>query len=175
MSKTTIVALVIGLVIGACGGVLLKNDTAILGSSVGPDSYDTQYFNEGFVSGQVTVSATTATLKDTDFGKTVILSAASGTTVTLPAVKKGGWLRFVIGSAFDTANVILDSKEGDNIDGTVVVAGAVVDCDAEDQLNFVNDGENLGDFVELVSDGTSWYIGASGALTASKLTCTDPS
>jgi hypothetical protein len=174
MSKTTIVSLVIGLVIGATGAYFLA-PKANLGANSGPDHYVTQYFNDGYVAGTVTVTGTAATLRDVDFGKTVVLSAASGTTVTLPAAKKGGWLRFVIASAFDTANVIIDSAEGDNIEGALIVAGAVVDCDAEDQLNFVNDGENLGDFVELYSDGTNWYIGASGALSSSKLTCTDPS
>lgn len=168
-----IISLVIGLVIGAVVGAVLS-DKGNLGASAGPDHYVTQYFNDGYVAGTVTVSATT-TLRDVDFGKTVVLTAASGTTVTLPAAKKGGWLRFVIASAFDTANVVLDSAEGDNIEGALIVAGAVVDCAAEDQINFINDGENLGDFVELTSDGTNWYILGSGGLTTAKLTCTDPS
>lgn len=121
------------------------------------------------------ITATTDTLVATDLGHTIFVSAASGTTITLPAATNGAFLRFVITSLFDTANVIIDSAEGDNIEGSLIVAGAVVDCDAEDQINFVNDGENLGDFVELTSNGTSWFIGGSGALTSAKLTCTDPS
>jgi len=171
MSKSTIVALVIGLVIGAVGAYFLAPNPQLGGT----DELNFKVYHEGMVLPTFTVSATAETLRETDLGKTVYLEAASGTTVTLPAAKDGGFLRFVINTAFDTANVIIDSAEGDNIEGALIVAGAVVDCDAEDQLNFVNDGENLGDFVELVSDGTSWYIGASGALTASKLTCTDPS
>lgn len=121
------------------------------------------------------IATTSDTLVAGDLGDTVFVTAASGTTITLPAATDGAFFRFVIASLFDTANVIIDSAEGDNIEGALIVAGAVVDCDAEDQINFVNDGENLGDFVELTSDGTSWFIGASGALTTAKLTCTDPS
>jgi hypothetical protein len=108
---------------------------------------------------------------------TTFYAGASTTTYTLPAVASsaGVVLRFVIATAFATSNVIIDSAEGDNIEGALIVAGAVVDCNAVDQINFVNDGENLGDFVELRSNGTNWFIAASGALTASKLTCTDPS
>jgi hypothetical protein len=116
----------------------------------------------------------TTTLVAADSGTTYYLSA-SGTTIILPAKAAGLNFKFVVGGALDTGNVIIDSAEGDNIEGTLIVAGAVVDCDAEDQINFVTDGENLGDYVELHSNGTNWFIGDSGALTASKLTCTDPS
>ena len=112
------------------------------------------------------------TLTASQSGTTFMI--ATGTTSTLPAVKDGLVYRFVATAAFDTTNFIIDSAEGDNIEGTLLVAGAVVDCDAEDQINFVADGENLGDYVELRSDGTSWLIGSSGALTSAKLTCTDP-
>jgi hypothetical protein len=81
----------------------------------------------------------------------------------------------VVKAAFATTNYVIDSAEGDNIEGTLIVAGAVVDCNAVDQIDFVNDGENLGDYVEIRSDGTKWFIGDSGVLTGSKMTCTDPS
>lgn len=117
----------------------------------------------------------TTTLLASESGTTYTVSA-SGTTIILPAVAtKGANYRFVIGGAVDTGNVIIASKEGDNIEGTLVVAGAVVDCDGEDFLNFVADGENVGDYVEVISNGTNWIIGDSGVLTSAKLTCTDPS
>lgn len=113
------------------------------------------------------------TLTPNDSGSLYLI--ATGTTATLPAVAEGLWFRFMISGAIADTNFVIDSAEGDNIEGALIVAGAVVDCAAEDQINFVADGENLGDFVEVYSDGTSWLIGASGALTAAKLTCTDPS
>lgn len=123
----------------------------------------------------ITVSSTTEAIRADWSGSSIVVEAASGTTMTLPALRNGLNYRFVIGSAFDTANVIIDSAEGDNIDGTLVVAGAVVDCRGEDQLNFVNDGEAVGDFVEVRAVSGQWVIGDSGVLTSAKLTCTDPS
>lgn len=120
---------------------------------------------------KTSVTATT-TLTYKDSGTTFYLSA-SGTTINLPpvATAKGVTYRFVVGGALDSGNVLITSSEGDNIEGTLIVAGAVVDCDANDVVTFVVDGENLGDYVDLRSNGTKWFIGDSGALTASKLTC----
>jgi len=113
----------------------------------------------------------TTTLVALDSGTTYFLSA-SGTTITLPAVtNKGVNYKFVAAGALDTGNVIITSAEGDNIEGSLIVAGAVVDCDDVDVITFVVDGENLGDFVNVYSDGTNWFIGSSGALTTSKMTC----
>ena len=109
-----------------------------------------------------------------DSGTTYLVSA-SGTQITLPALRDSLTYKFKVNGAIDTANVVIKSSEGDNIEGTLIVAGAVVDCDAEDQINIIADGENIGDYVEITSDGTQWLIGDSGALTASKMTCTDPS
>lgn len=120
-----------------------------------------------------TTTATGAlTLTTADADQTVYIST-TGAAYTLPAVasSNGVSFRFVVGAAFST-NAVITSAEGDNIEGALIVAGAVVDCDANDVITFVADGENLGDFVEIRSDGTKWFIGASGALTASKLTCT---
>lgn len=124
----------------------------------------------------VAVTATT-TLTASQSGTHVLLSGSNGlTTITLPPVADAGSnFSFHVSGALATGNVVVDSAEGDNIEGTLIVAGAVVDCDAEDQINFVTDGENLGDYVEIVSDGTSWLIVDSGVLTSAKMTCTDPS
>ncbi len=132
-------------------------------------------FKEKVASIAATNQYSTSTLTAAQSGTTFYLSA-SGTTITLPAVTTAGLnYMFVVGGALDTGNVIIDSAEGDNIDGTLIVAGAVVDCRGEDQINFVVDGEQTGDYVEVRSNGTQWVIGDSGTLTAGKMTCTDPS
>jgi hypothetical protein len=118
-----------------------------------------------------TVYATT-TLKVSDSGATLLLSG-TGTTIMLPKVgTKGTTYRFVVNGALGIGNVMVTSTEGDNIQGSVIVAGAVVDCDAADALNFIVDGENIGDYFEIISTGTHWVPLSSGVLTASKLTCT---
>lgn len=116
-------------------------------------------------------------------GTTTLTTALSGTTFsitgagpvfTLPATTSPDGLvyRFVIGGAVSANATIVTSDGGNNIEGALIVAGAVVDCDAEDTLTFVADGENIGDFVELRLVNGYWMIGASGAFTGSKLTCT---
>jgi hypothetical protein len=137
------------------------------------------------VTGSVAGDMLTTEINQTQATSTVVLTAAnSGTTyymtgssteITLPAIADGLNFKFVVTGASTGYNWIISSSEGDNIEGTLIVAGAVVDCAAEDQINFVVDGENIGDYVEVYSDGSQWLIGDSGVLTASKMTCTDPS
>lgn len=119
--------------------------------------------------------STNNTLTVAESGKTFYI-VTTGATNTLPAVASsdGVVFRFVVGSAF-TTNAVIASAEGDNIEGSMIVAGAVVDCAAEDQINFIADGENLGDFVEIRSNGTKWFVTQSNCLSSAKLTCTDPS
>ena len=107
---------------------------------------------------QVTAAVT---LTAADSGKWYELAASAGVTVTLPAVSSGLNFRFVVANAFDTSNYVIDSAEGDNIDGNLIVNGAAVAASGEDQINFVASAESVGD----------WGIGNSaGAITA-----TDPS
>lgn len=123
---------------------------------------------------QQTITPTTdITLTHADSGKLYLI--ATGTTATLPAVREGVWFDFVVSGSIADTNFIVDSAEGDNIEGSLIVAGAVVDCAAEDQVNFVNTAENVGDSLHLSSDGTSWFIQSSNALTTGGITCTDPS
>ena len=114
------------------------------------------------------------TITAAESGTTYYLNT-TGATSTLPAVgtATGTVYRFVVASALATENAIIDSAEGDNIEGTLIVAGAVVDCAGEDSVQFITDGENVGDYVEFRSDGQNWLIGDSGVLTAAKMTCTD--
>ena len=90
----------------------------------------------------------------------------------LASTATGTVYRFVVASALtSTYNAEILSAEGDNIEGSMIVAGAVVDCDASDRIYVLTDGENLGDFVELRSDGQKWFVTQSNALTSGKLLC----
>jgi hypothetical protein len=117
--------------------------------------------------------AGTSTLTAADSGTTYAITGA-GPVYTLPATTSADGLvyRFVVAGSVSANATIVTSDGGNNIEGALIVAGAVVDCDAEDTLTFVADGENIGDFVELRLVNGYWMIGASGALTESKLTCT---
>ena len=113
---------------------------------------------------------TTLTLAQS--GSTVNMGTA-GVDVTLPtpASSAGVSYKFVVSANFATTDMTIVSGTADKIEGSMIVAGAVVDCDASDLITFVADGENIGDFIEIFSNGTNWLVGQSGALTASKMTC----
>lgn len=152
------------------------DDSAPVGAVAGTDVYNDMVFIGSINEKRdvVDVTTTAVTLSASQSGALVNLTSTG--TVALPAVSnEGTHYTFVVGSALGAGNTVIDSAEGDNIEGALIVAGAVVDCAAEDQINFVTDGENIGDFVELYSNGTNWLIGKSGGLTAAKITCTDPS
>ena len=123
---------------------------------------------------EVQTLAAAATLTAADSGTTYILKAAAGATVTLPALKSGINFKFIVGSAFATTDWIIDSKEGDNIEGLLIVNGASVAAAGEDQINFVNSAETVGDHVSLSCDGTNWFVSGAGN-AAGSITVTDPS
>lgn len=114
------------------------------------------------------------TLVAADSGKTFWLDNATGETITLPALRDGLNFKFVIADNFATDNWIIDSAEGDNIEGMIEVAGAVVVAAGEDQINFVASAESKGDFVELECNGTNWFVSGQAALSGG-ITVTDPS
>lgn len=115
-------------------------------------------------------------LTGADSGKTIMLDAAAGFTITLPALAEGYKFRFVVASAFATTNFIVASSEGDNITGNLIVNGAAVPAAAEDQINFVATAETVGDFIEVFADATNsqWIVWGIGNATGS-ITATDPS
>jgi len=121
-----------------------------------------------------TGATSSVVLTASNSGTTYLLSA-TGTDITLPALADGLNFKFVVNGAMGVANMIVFSAEGDNINGTLSVNNADVVCAAEDQINFVVDGEVIGDSFEIFSDGSQWILGDSQAQTAAKITCTDPS
>lgn len=120
-----------------------------------------------------TISAAKTLVKG-DSGKVFFLDAAAGATITLPALAAGINFRFIVADNFATSNWVIDSAEGDNIEGSLVVAGAAVVAGAEDQINFVASAESKGDFVDMYCNGTNWFVSGVGALSGS-ITATDPS
>lgn len=140
--------------------------STVLASSIGSTSVGLNYYKP-------VVTYTSDTTLTASQSGTIFAMGTAGLDLTLPAVasSNGVHYRFVVSAAYATTNMTVVSAEGDNIEGSLLVAGAVVDCDANDVITSVNDGENIGDYWDLYSNGTYWFIGSSGALTASKLTC----
>jgi len=127
----------------------------------------------------VEVLAAAATLTAADSGKTFILDAAAGATITLPTLDYNLRFKFVVGAAFATTNWIIDSAEGDNMEGIISDMGTTVagiPVGAEDQINFIASAEGLGDWVEIVSDkANSQWIVSGACRTNGGITATDPS
>jgi hypothetical protein len=106
----------------------------------------------------------------------VILDAAAGATVTLPALADGLYYKIIVGATFGTSNWVIDSAEGDNINGVITVNNTTILAGAEDQINFVNSAENIGDYIEIIADsGNSQWIVTGTAHAAGAITATDPS
>ena len=128
---------------------------------------------------EIQIISSALTLDKSYSRKVLILDAAAGATITLPALADGLIFKFVIGANFATTNWIIDSAEGDNINGFIADMGATVagiQAVGEDQINFVASAETIGDFVELICDygNSQWLVngmcGANGGITV-----TDPS
>jgi hypothetical protein len=119
---------------------------------------------------EAVTGATTLTAEDS--GKVFILKASAGAQITLPAVATSAGLRFkfVVGLAFATTDWTVKSATN-VIEGSVLVNGAHVAGVDENTISFVASAESIGDFAELVCDGTNWYVNGSG-VTAGSITLT---
>jgi hypothetical protein len=114
--------------------------------------------------------ATTLTAEDS--GKVLILKASAGAQITLPAVATSAGLRFkfIVGLAFATTDWTVKALSN-AIEGSVLVNGAHVAGVDENTISFVASAESIGDFAELVCDGTNWYVNGSG-VSAGAITLT---
>lgn len=127
-------------------------------------------FQPGSDSVNVITGASVLTVDDN--GKVHSLRAAAGAAITLPAVTNVGWCgKFVVGAVFATTNWVVSSLEGDNIEGCFDIAGTLTTVDAADSFTFALGAENIGDFVDIVSDGVSWLVHGVG-LTAASMSST---
>lgn len=115
------------------------------------------------------------TLHASASGTTYILDASAGATITLPALAQGLNFTFVVGATFATTDWIIQSSEGDNINGLLIVNGATVAASGEDNISFELAAESIGDYAEFVADpdNSQWIVRGAGALAAS-VTANDP-
>jgi hypothetical protein len=104
-----------------------------------------------------------------DSGKTFFLNAANGAAISMPALKAGANYKFVVAAAFDTSDWVITPSDADKLEGCLTVNGAAVDVDAADTITFELGAENIGDFVEITCDGSTWFVTGVG-LNASSIT-----
>ena len=102
-----------------------------------------------------------------DSGKVFKISG-TGYTMTLPAPTAGWKAKFVVSAAFSTDFVVQSPADNrDTINGGVIVNGAIVAADAVDRVTFEDDAESIGDYIEIHSDGTSYFLSGNGNAASS--------
>ena len=115
---------------------------------------------------QETLAAAT-TLTAADSEKTYLISG-TGYTVTLPAPHAGFSVKFIVAAAFSTDCVVQTPADNrDTLNGGVIVNGAIVESDATDRVTFEDGAESIGDFIEISSDGTSFFLYGNGNASSS--------
>ena len=119
---------------------------------------------------EVVTAANTITAAES--GTTYILNSATAFASVLPTVAAGLRYRFIAGATQVTGGnhtVSCVANNDNTMYGSVTVAGLVIAGTVEGQANFIADTMLPGDWVEVISDGTNWYISgqatASGAIT----------
>ena len=108
-----------------------------------------------------------SSLNLSDSGKVFKISG-TGYTVTLPAPSAGWKAKFIVSGAFSTDCVVQSpASNRDTINGGIIVNGAIVEADAVDRVTFEDGAESIGDFIEIHSDGTSYFVFGNGNASSS--------
>ena len=117
------------------------------------------------------VVTTTNVITAAESGTTYFLNAAGGFASTLPALAAGLWFEFIVttapsGGSYTVLSAAGDSTNEENIFGHVLGSdGNDSSFDAEltgggTTITFVDGAANIGDRVNVISDGTNWYATA---------------
>ncbi|MHA1167869.1 MAG: hypothetical protein ACTSRU_08620 [Candidatus Hodarchaeales archaeon] len=114
-----------------------------------------------------TVLAESMTLTHSDSGKTYFLNAAGGFEMTLPSPRGGINFEFIVKTVPTTADYVIGSEaDAKIIMGQVITSNVKAPNDAvweqtgSSQLKFLYPDTRVGDSVEIISDGTYWYVTA---------------
>ena len=112
-----------------------------------------------------TVETVTATnvITATECGKTFILNSATEFVSTLPTPTAGCPFRFIVGAAPSSASyTVVTSGSANVIHGQIASAedgaGSVSTTASADTITFVDSKAIVGDYVDIISDGTSWFV-----------------
>lgn len=121
---------------------------------------------------EVVTGANTITAAES--GKTFFLNSATGFASTLPAPAAGLRFKFIVTTQPTSGNCTVVTNGGSNvIEGMADVNSTLVLAANEDSINIVASTAIVGDWVEVISDGTSWFVnGASGAAGGITFTAT---
>ncbi len=118
------------------------------------------YQSDSYIFTMDSSSASSHSLGMHDSGKTYILENTVARTITLPAVKAGLKFKFIVSDSTAASTIVTN-------EGTSLIKGGILLATAWETLagtTLTAATDNVvGDWVELVCDGTYWYIsGQSG-------------
>ena len=114
------------------------------------------------------LSAAKTLTADESNGMHYILDGGTGFGITLPAATQGWSCKFTIGATFGTDFVFTAETSG-TLEGCVLEAGAVQTIAAADTITLEDGVENVGDWIEFYSDGTTVFV-FGNFLTANSIT-----
>ena len=118
------------------------------------------YQSDSYIFTMDSSAASSHVLGMKDSGKTYILENTVSRTITLPAVKAGLKFKFIVSDA--TAASTIATNEGTSLIKGGILLSTAWETLAGTTLTAATDNV-VGDWVELVCDGTYWYIsGQSG-------------
>lgn len=105
---------------------------------------------------------TTNVITASENGKVFILNAAGGFVSTLPAPAAGLQFTFIVGTAPTTSYTVVTASSANIIHGQIAsaedAAGSVATAASADTITFVANKAIKGDRVEVISDGTNWFV-----------------
>jgi len=109
------------------------------------------------------VVTATNVLEASESGKTCFLKSGTEFVSTLPAPAAGLNYKFIVDDApLDTSYTIITNGSANIIYGIVVVHGAAVSGVDANTITFGAGSAIKGDWVQVVSDGTDWYVSGQG-------------
>jgi len=103
------------------------------------------------------LSAATVLTAAQSNGMTYNLNGGTGFGITLPAATQGWRCKFFIGAAFAT-DFVFTAETAGTLEGMILEAGAVQTIAAADTITLEDGVENVGDWLEFWSDGTSIFV-----------------
>lgn len=111
------------------------------------------------------------TLAESECGKTVFLNSATEFETTLPAPSDGCYFKFIVKAAPSGAHYTIVTNGSSNIligginELEVDTADDGPSSTADDTITFHDSPASaVGDYIEMISDGTSWYYNGQSSL-----------
>lgn len=134
-------------------------------NGVGVWTEESQTANDVILNPEVTETIEEAkTLDANDSGKTFFLATGDtdGAEITLPSPTDGVKYKFIVTATFASTDWTIVADD-DVIEGGAIVDSTFVAASNENTISFDAGSETIGDYVELISDGTSWFVNGVGA------------